>query len=417
MNKLTEVTRRDLIDIIKDGFTNTYYEPYYHPDYKEPLEKEVTMEVKMPFCGRLSEIDFLSRLYDLDSMPSTDSRFKNASGDIWQHTVNNDDWEPYWFFSDRRFKLTNGDDQPLLNFISKMLHPAVRIESSEWKLYLEKFNEILRPDGYELFESTHISGREVFLAKEIDHIEIQNLSDKLYSTLKLIGEGSYAQVFKYKDPFYNKTFALKRAKKDLNVKELERFKREFEQMKSLNSPYIVEVYSFKEETNEYTMEFLDCTLSKFIEENNSTLTIQSRKSIVSQLLNAYRYIHSKGLFHRDVSSKNVLIKTFENVLVVKISDFGLVKIKESELTSDNTEFKGSLNDPALKTEGFKNYKIEHEIYALTLLIVYIITGKTNFSNIKDESIRVFMQKGTDSDKNKRYKNLDELKEAAFKAMQ
>ncbi len=28
-----------------------------------------------------------------------------------------------------------------------------------------------------------------------------------YSELKLIGEGSYAQVFKYKDAFYNKRFA------------------------------------------------------------------------------------------------------------------------------------------------------------------------------------------------------------------
>lgn len=416
MNKLTEVTRRDLIDIIKNGFVYTYYEPYHHPDYHEPLEREVTIEVKMPFCGRLSEIDFLSRLYDLDNMPSTDGRFKNASGDIWQHTVNNDDWEPYWFFSDRRFKLSNGSDEPLLNFISEMLHPAVRIENSEWKIYLEKFNEILSPDGYELFASAHISGREVFTAKEIDHIEIQHLSDKLYSSLKLIGEGSYAQVFKYKDPFYNKTYALKRAKKDLNSKELERFKREFEQMKNLNSPYIVEVYSFNEETNEYIMEFLDCTLSKFMEENNSTLTNQVRKSIISQLVNAYCYLHSKDLFHRDVSPKNVLIKKYEDVLVVKILDFGLVKIKESELTSDNTEFKGSLNDPALKTEGFKNYKLEHEIYALTLLIVYIITGKTNFGNIKDEDIRTFMQQGTNSDKSKRYKTLDELKEAAFRVI-
>lgn len=178
----------------------------------------------------------------------------------------------------------------------------------------------------------------------------------------------------------------------------------------------MEVYSFNEETTEYIMEFLDSTLSKFIEENNSTMTIQVRRSIITQLLNAYRYLHSKNLFHRDVSGKNVLIKKYEDVLVVKISDFGLVKIKESELTSDNTEFKGSLNDPALKTEGFKNYKFEHEIYALTLLIVYIITGKTNFGNIKDETIRAFMQIGTNADNSKRYKNLDELREAAFKIL-
>jgi len=43
--------------------------------------------------GRLEEPDFLARIYDLDSMPSTDSRYKSAVGDIWQHRVNNpEDW-------------------------------------------------------------------------------------------------------------------------------------------------------------------------------------------------------------------------------------------------------------------------------------------------------------------------------------
>lgn len=36
--------------------------------------------------------------------------------------------------------------------------------------------------------------------------------------LKIIGEGSYAKVFKYKDDFYDKYFVLKRAKNDLDKK-------------------------------------------------------------------------------------------------------------------------------------------------------------------------------------------------------
>lgn len=68
--------------------------------------------------------------------------------------------------------------------------------------------------------------------------------------LKLIGEGSYAQVFRYRDLNYDKYFVLKRAKANLNDKELERFKREFEQMKGLNSPYVVEVYRYDDEKKE-----------------------------------------------------------------------------------------------------------------------------------------------------------------------
>ena len=45
-------------------------------------------------------------------------------------------------------------------------------------------------------------------------------------------------------------------------KELKRFKQEFEIMKSLNSPYIVDVYSYNDDNNSYIMEYMDFTLDK-----------------------------------------------------------------------------------------------------------------------------------------------------------
>lgn len=77
-------------------------------------------------------------------------------------------------------------------------------------------------------------------------------------------KGSYAKVFRYRDEFYNKFFVLKRAKNDLNDKELERFKREFDVMNELKSPYVLEVHRYDEEKNEYYMEYADETLKKFI---------------------------------------------------------------------------------------------------------------------------------------------------------
>ncbi len=78
----------------------------------------------------------------------------------------------------------------------------------------------------------------------------------IYSSLKLIGEGSYANVLVYKDEFYNKKIVVKRAKNNLNTKELERFKKEFEQLKLMNSPYIIDVYRYDCEKNEYLMEYM-----------------------------------------------------------------------------------------------------------------------------------------------------------------
>jgi hypothetical protein len=53
-SKISEFTRRDIFD-------------------------HVFLE-KINLYGRLEEIDFLARIWDLEAMPSTDSRFKNATG-------------------------------------------------------------------------------------------------------------------------------------------------------------------------------------------------------------------------------------------------------------------------------------------------------------------------------------------------
>lgn len=194
MNRITDVTRQDIIDIIRDGIWISLEEPEYDREIGQVIDG---YSVRMPIYGRLSEIDFLSRIYDLDNMPSTDNRFSNASGDIWQHTVNNDDWEDYWYFSDGRFQLSNGnDDKYILRFICEMLHPAVRDEKSPWRKYLDKFNEILEPDGYRLISVKKISGREAYEAYEIDHVIISHSNETIYAGMKSLGEGSYAKVFR-----------------------------------------------------------------------------------------------------------------------------------------------------------------------------------------------------------------------------
>lgn len=414
MKYITDVTRQDIIDIIRDGIWISVDKPQYDGESGQIIDG---YSIKIPIYGRLSEIDFLSRIYNLEDMPSTDNRFSNARDDIWQHTVNNDDWDNFWYFSDSRFHLSNGnDDKYILHFICEMLHPAVRNEQSQWREYLNKFNEILEPDGYCLNAVKNISGREVFEAQEIDHVIISHSNETIYAGMKSLGEGSYAKVFRYTDQFYQKDFVLKRAKSDLTEKELIRFKREYEEMRALHSPYIVEVYSYNEERHEYIMELMDFTLEKYINNHNSSLPLSIRKNIIMQLLRAYGYLHSQSIYHRDISPQNVLLKQYDDTLIVKISDFGLVKIIESDLTSENTEFKGSLNDPALKVEGFGNYGLIHELYAITLLFAYILTGKTNWSKITDTIIRPFMEKGTNPDKSQRFQTLDELGDSIKKCI-
>lgn len=252
----------------------------------------------------------------------------------------------------------------------------------------------------------------------LSSITISHKQQDFTFDLKLIGSGSYANVYKYKDnkdTFYNRPFILKRAKKELTDKEVARFKREFDVMNDLSSPYILEVYCYNPDKNEYIMEYMDYTLDGYIAAHNSTLTIVQRKGIAQQILRAFDYLHSKGHLHRDISPKNILIKEYDDTLVVKLSDFGLVKIPDSTLTTVNTEFKGYFNDPALVVEGFNTYGIVHETYALTRVIYFVMTGKTNTEKITNHNLRAFVEKGLNPDKIKRFQNIRDMI-SAFKAI-
>lgn len=228
--------------------------------------------------------------------------------------------------------------------------------------------------------------------------------------LKPIGEGSYAKVFKYTDSFYNKKFALKRLKENVNEKEKQRFKIEFDKMKELKNPYILEVYSFNDSKQEYIMEYVDCTLEKFVEKNK--LTKEQKRNLGLQILRAIEFLWSKDILHRDISYKNILIKEYDNdMFVVKISDFGLIKETSSTLTSENSDVKGSFNDISrLQKIGFGNYSRCEEIYALTRALYFVATNRTKINNPNCD----FLNKGIDENIENRYKTLDELKESFLK---
>ena len=235
-----------------------------------------------------------------------------------------------------------------------------------------------------------------------------------YYELKYKTHGSYADVYEYNDSFYNRKFILKRAKENLNDKELERFKQEYEQMSQLHSPYVVEVYNYNEERNEYIMEYMDGTLADYILNSNPKPTRKERIYIVNQVLRAFKYIHSKGLLHRDISPSNILLKKYNDAIIIKIADFGLVKVPDSTLTSYSTKPKGRFIDPALDSEGYANYSIEDETFVLTKVVSYIMTGSAWIISDIDEKLKKFLQKGISSDKTERYHSVDEMIKALKK---
>lgn len=122
---------------------------------------------KINWSGRMEEAEFLSRLFNLSSLPSTDGRFRDAAGDIWQHRVNNFDWDDNWVFYDGRFNLMNGDDETFLAFLCETIHPVVRSDPAEAERLCQLYNQYLKNDGFQIVEKTRLSGKPVFIGRHV----------------------------------------------------------------------------------------------------------------------------------------------------------------------------------------------------------------------------------------------------------
>lgn len=168
LKKITEVTRKDITKLFKEGYTDNSL-LFWDSKYSSPDDGKIFYV----YHGDLTELDFLKKIYPLDAMPSNDLRYSNAEDDIRQHTINNDDYEYGWVFTDDRFGLNKGDDETLLKFLCTVFHPSYRNEEGYWKEYLTKIQDLLRKDGYELYISKYISGRGVYEWRELTDIEVR----------------------------------------------------------------------------------------------------------------------------------------------------------------------------------------------------------------------------------------------------
>jgi hypothetical protein len=136
---ISEVTRRDIIDELR-------------------LQKTC-------WSGRLDEVEFLNRIFDLAKLPSYDHRQKTMAGDIRMHRESFLDWEDDWVYLDHRLNLLRCADEVFLRFLCEIVHPLVRVDEAEAQKLVEMFNGYLNRDGYEIAPRTAISGRPIYAGR------------------------------------------------------------------------------------------------------------------------------------------------------------------------------------------------------------------------------------------------------------
>ncbi len=134
--QITELTRRTIFDALRVG--------------------------KYFWAGKLDEVEFLARVFDLTSLPSRDPRHSDMEGDILRHrSWNPEDWPDDWVFGDSRLDLLHVPDELFLKFLCEMVHPVVRDDAKADEM-VTMFNRYLAPDGYRLAVVDTISGHRIF---------------------------------------------------------------------------------------------------------------------------------------------------------------------------------------------------------------------------------------------------------------
>ena len=119
-----------------------------------PLElRQVLLRVAsrngQSWTGKTTLSHFFGGIFDLKSLPSTDSRFQNAAADMWQHTENNDDWSEEDVLSDERFDPRKMTDQEFELFLNQAFSADSR-SGEELSRFLSIVEPVLVHGGFRL---------------------------------------------------------------------------------------------------------------------------------------------------------------------------------------------------------------------------------------------------------------------------
>ena len=164
-----------------------------------------------------------------------------------------------------------------------------------------------------------------------------------YEVLKHVATGGMGAVYKARDTELDRIVALKVLAGSLaeNPAAIERFGREARAAARLRHENIVNVYDFGQVSGTFfiALEFVEGTdLDRHIKAHGK-LDLAEARDIAIQATRALDHAHEQGLVHRDIKPSNFLITHKDGRLLVKMSDFGLVRqdsTQEARVTRDGT---------------------------------------------------------------------------------
>jgi serine/threonine-protein kinase len=208
----------------------------------------------------------------------------------------------------------------------------------------------------------------------------KTLVDDRYELRALAGGGGMADVFLAYDRVLDRDVALKLLKDRYAQDEefVERFRREARSAASLINRYIVPVFD-RGETEDGTyyiaMEYVPGGDLGDLIESEGSLSSRRAAEIALQVAEALRAAHERGVVHRDVKPRNVLITGFGHA---KVADFGIARAAEATTISQPGDILGSAKYMSPEQAAGETVGPRSDLYSLGVVLYEMLTGRLPF---------------------------------------
>ncbi len=216
-----------------------------------------------------------------------------------------------------------------------------------------------------------------------------------YEVIEEIGCGGMSRVYKAKDlKQQDRLVAVKLLHPHLlsenkvkKKKPEKRFQQEFKATMALAHLNIVAVFDHGETAEGLpfmVMEFIDGPSLEQIFRDQGRLKLSHFMTIFYQVCSALSHAHIRGVIHRDVKPSNImLVKTPQNVELVKLLDFGIAKIEPhgEETPQKLTQTGDVFGSPYyMSPEQCKGILLDarSDIYSLGCVMYQAVIGKRPF---------------------------------------
>jgi eukaryotic-like serine/threonine-protein kinase len=208
----------------------------------------------------------------------------------------------------------------------------------------------------------------------------RNLIDQRYELHTLVGSGGMADVYLAGDDVLGREVALKLLKDRYaeNEEFVERFKREAKSAAVLSSPYIVPIFDRGEtEDGTYyiTMEYLPGGTLKDRITDTGALRLQEAAEVALQVAEALKAAHARGVVHRDIKPRNILVADSGHV---KVADFGIARAADATTISTTGDILGSAKYMSPEQAAGEQVGPASDLYSLGVVLYEMLTGSVPF---------------------------------------